>query len=119
MPQCISSETCSGRNDGWLSALVRSPCRLRIDVARLEAEANQIDAERKVLVKQTAPDLAARTPQATFAHPCGASPIDASSGKHKRHRLNHGWRPPSQLRPLEDRPHPRSLRGPAPTSNDA
>ena len=28
--------------------------------------------------------------EATFAHLCGASPIDASSGKHQRHRLNRG-----------------------------
>ena len=28
--------------------------------------------------------------EATFAHLCGASPIDASSGKHERHRLNRG-----------------------------
>jgi hypothetical protein len=28
--------------------------------------------------------------RATFAHLCGASPIDVSSGKHERHRLNRG-----------------------------
>ncbi len=28
--------------------------------------------------------------EATFAHLCGASPIDASSGKQERHRLNRG-----------------------------
>ena len=28
--------------------------------------------------------------EATFAHLCGVAPIDASSGKHQRHRLNRG-----------------------------
>jgi transposase len=28
--------------------------------------------------------------EATFAHLCGVSPIDASSGKQERHRLNRG-----------------------------
>ena len=28
--------------------------------------------------------------EATFAHLCGVSPIDASSGKNERHRLNRG-----------------------------
>ena len=28
--------------------------------------------------------------EATFAHLCGVAPIDASSGKHERHRLNRG-----------------------------
>ena len=28
--------------------------------------------------------------EASFAHLCGVAPIDASSGKHERHRLNRG-----------------------------
>lgn len=66
----------------------------------------------KVLVAETAPQLTALpgfgtdttsallvaaddNPQrlrseATFAHLCGVAPIDASSGKHERHRLNRG-----------------------------
>jgi transposase len=78
----------------------------------LEAEITEIDALLKALVADTAPALAAVTgvgtdvasallvaagdnPQrlrneATFAHLCGVSPIDASSGKHDRHRLNRG-----------------------------
>jgi transposase len=28
--------------------------------------------------------------EATFAHLCGVSPLDASSGKNERHRLNRG-----------------------------
>ena len=28
--------------------------------------------------------------EAAFAHLCGAAPLDASSGKHQRHRLNRG-----------------------------
>jgi len=76
----------------------------------LEAEISQLDAILKPLVKKTAPALIARlgigtdaasallvaagdNPQrlrseATFAHLCGSSPIEASSGKHERHRLN-------------------------------
>lgn len=66
----------------------------------------------KALVADTAPEVAAITGvgtdvasallvaagdnpgrlrnEATFAHLCGVSPIDASSGKHERHRLNRG-----------------------------
>jgi transposase len=78
----------------------------------LEQEVGEIDRMLKPLVAQTAPELAAvvgvgtdvasallvaagDNPQrlrseATFAHLCGASPIDASSGKNERHRLNRG-----------------------------
>jgi transposase len=78
----------------------------------LEAEVAELDAILKLLVAQTAPALAARPgigtecasallvaagdnperlrTEATFAHLCGAAPIDASSGKHERHRLNRG-----------------------------
>jgi transposase len=78
----------------------------------LEAEVVELDAILKRLVVETAPELVARVgvgtecasallvaagdnperlrSEATFAHLCGASPIDASSGKHERHRLNRG-----------------------------
>ncbi len=76
---------------------------------RPEVEIDEIDAILKPLVKQTAPELVAqrgrhrrrlgaprrgrrqpRAPrnEAAFAHLCGTSPIDASSGKQQRHRLN-------------------------------
>ncbi len=78
----------------------------------LEAEINEIDVMLKELVIETAPELLARVgvgvdttsillvaagdnpgrlrTEATFAHLCGASPLDASSGKQERHRLNRG-----------------------------
>lgn len=78
----------------------------------LEAEVVEVDAILKPLVADTAPELVARVGigtesasallvaagdnperlrhEATFAHLCGASPIDASNGKHQRHRLNRG-----------------------------
>jgi transposase len=76
----------------------------------LEEEIAEIDAILKPMVKETAPELvstlgigtdaasallvaAGDNPQrlrneAAFAHLCGVSPIDASSGKQHRHRLN-------------------------------
>jgi transposase len=76
----------------------------------LEEEISEIDAILKPLVIQTAPRLvgalgvgtdaasallvtAGDNPdrlrdEAAFAHLCGASPIEASSGKQERHRLN-------------------------------
>jgi transposase len=78
----------------------------------LEAEIADIDVILKELVADTAPELVARVGigvdsatallvaagdnpgrlrnEATFAHLCGVAPIDASSGKHERHRLNRG-----------------------------
>ncbi len=79
-------------------------------VIELEEEITEIDAILKSLVNETAPHLvstlgigtdaasallvaAGDNPQrlrseAAFAHLCGASPLDASSGKNQRHRLN-------------------------------
>ena len=76
----------------------------------LEEEISEIDAILKPLVHQTAPRLVAALgigtdaasallvtagdnperlrDEAAFAHLCGASPIEASSGKQERHRLN-------------------------------
>jgi transposase len=78
----------------------------------LEAEVAELDAILKLLVAETAPALAARPGvgtecasvllvaagdnperlrnEATFAHLCGVAPLDASSGKQERHRLNRG-----------------------------
>jgi transposase len=78
----------------------------------LEAEVAELDVILDALVVDTAPELVARLGigtecasallvaagdnpdrlrnEATFAHLCGASPIDVSSGKHERHRLNRG-----------------------------
>ncbi|HUR77799.1 MAG TPA: transposase, partial [Acidimicrobiales bacterium] len=78
----------------------------------LEEEVAALDAILEPLVADTAPELLARVgvgvetastllvaagdnperlrSEATFDHLCGASPIDASSGKQERHRLNRG-----------------------------
>ena len=76
----------------------------------LEAEVKEIDSLLKDLVAETAPELCAvdgvgtdvasailvaagdnperLKNEATFVKLCGVSPLDASSGKHERHRLN-------------------------------
>lgn len=81
-------------------------------VADIDAEVAEINAVLHPLVAETAPDLitlngvgpdtagalivaAGDNPErlrneATFAHLCGVSPLDASSGKQLRHRLNRG-----------------------------
>jgi transposase len=78
----------------------------------MEEDVRGLDRLLKTLVDETAPNLVAVTrvgtdvasallvaagdnPQrlnseATFAHLCGVSPIDASSGEIERHRLNRG-----------------------------
>jgi Transposase IS116/IS110/IS902 family len=78
----------------------------------LETEVAELDRILEPLVAQTAPALVARPGigtecasallvaagdnperlrnEATFAHLCGVAPLDASSGKHERHRLNRG-----------------------------
>lgn len=77
-----------------------------------ENEVREIDRILKVLVAESAPELVAvigvgtdvvsallvaagdnadrLKGESTFAHLCGVSPIDASSGKNERHRLNRG-----------------------------
>ena len=86
---------------------LRSLARRAID---LEEEVKSYDALMGPLVAETAPKLLAALgigtdsaaallvaagdnphrlrSEAAFAHLCGTSPIDASSGKHERHRLN-------------------------------
>jgi transposase len=78
----------------------------------LQAEIAELDAILKPLVAETAPALIARPGigtetasallvaagdnperlrnEGTFAHLCGAAPVDASTGKNERHRLNRG-----------------------------
>ena len=78
----------------------------------LTAELERLDTELAKLVRKAAPKLVARRgvgtevagrllvaagdnpdrlgSQAAFAHLCGAAPIEASSGKTVRHRLNRG-----------------------------
>jgi transposase len=78
----------------------------------LETEVTELDSILEQLVAETAPALIARPGigtdcasallvaagdnperlrnERTFAHLCGVAPIDASSGKHERHRLNRG-----------------------------
>ena len=78
----------------------------------LEDEVKEIDRLLKILVAETAPEFlaidgvgtdvasallvaAGDNPErlkneATFAKLCGVAPLDASSGKNERHRLNHG-----------------------------
>jgi transposase len=78
----------------------------------LEAEIAELDAILGPLVRETAPALVAQPGigtecasallvaagdnpgrlrnERTFAHLCGTAPLDASSGKHERHRLNRG-----------------------------
>jgi transposase len=55
----------------------------------LEAEVGELDAILEPLVAAGDNPERLRS-EATFAHLCGASPIDASSGKQERHRLNRG-----------------------------
>lgn len=79
---------------------------------QLDGEVSLLDTELEVLVKMTAPDLVALrgvgvdvagallvatgdnperlADEASFAALCGASPVDASSGRQHRHRLNRG-----------------------------
>ena len=81
-------------------------------VVDLDAATERLDAHLAVLVRATAPDLlaidgvgidtaaillvaAGDNPQrlhseAAFAHLCGVAPLEASSGKTARHRLNRG-----------------------------
>ncbi len=86
---------------------LRTLARRAID---LEDEVKSYDVLLEPLVAETAPELVAALgigtdsaaallvaagdnphrlrSEAAFAHLCGTSPIDASSGKHERHRLN-------------------------------
>ena len=110
LERCSAYRPGTGRDPRSLTKL---SLRLLARRARsLEAEIAELDAILEPLVVATAPQLVSRVgigtecasallvaagdnPQrlrneATFAHLCGSSPIDASSGKEERHRLNRG-----------------------------
>jgi transposase len=110
LERCCAFRPGTGRDPGSLTKLT---LRLLARPARaLEVEVGELDAILEPLVAATAPALVARLgigtdcasallvaagdnperlrTEATFAHLCGASPIDASSGKQERHRLNRG-----------------------------
>jgi transposase len=93
-----------------VSLTKRSLRMLALRATSLQAEIDEIDVILDDLVAETAPALVARLgigtdvastllvaagdnpgrlrSEASFAHLCGTSPIDASSGKSERHRLN-------------------------------
>jgi transposase len=96
-----------------VNALTRYTLRtLARRAVALEAEVSEIDKILTALAADTAPELVAVNGigtdvatallvaagdnperlrnEATFAHLCGVAPIDASSGKQERHRLNRG-----------------------------
>lgn len=78
----------------------------------LDAEAKQLEAHMRRLLDELVPSLMAEVgvstmnaanlviaagqnperlrSEASFAALCGTSPVEASSGKHQRHRINHG-----------------------------
>ena len=79
---------------------------------RLQRKVSELDEELRILVKQTAPELLAlrgvgvevastllvaagdnperMVKESSFAALCACSPVDASSGRQHRHRLNRG-----------------------------
>jgi transposase len=81
-------------------------------IVAIDEEIAEVDAILNPMVQAAAPELVALTgvgpecasallvaagdnperlhSEATFAHLCGAAPLDASSGKQERHRLNRG-----------------------------
>ena len=110
LERCSAYRPRSGRDPRTITKLT-----LRLLARRalsLENEIGQLDAILDTLVEETAPELIARLgigtesasallvaagdnperlrSEATFAHLCGVSPLDASSGKNERHRLNRG-----------------------------
>jgi transposase len=110
LERCSAFRPGAGRDPRTLTKLT-----LRLLARRslsLEAEVAELDAILEPLVAETAPELLSRLGlgaetasallvaagdnperlrnEATFAHLCGASPLDASSGKQERHRLNRG-----------------------------
>jgi transposase len=133
--RCAAYRRTRGRD---VRSLTKMSLRMLAQRARsLEDEVDELDAVLKELVKATAPELIACVgvgvecasallvaagdnperlrSEATFAHLCGASPIDASSGKQQRHRLNRGgdrqansalWRDRHDTHRLRP-PHPR------------
>ena len=101
-----------GATDGAAASTRRALRSLARRWQQLDAEARELERELQTLVKSAAPRLLAEPgvgpdtagkllviasdnvarlrSDAAFAALCGVSPIEASSGKTKRHRLNHG-----------------------------
>ena len=102
----------SGQVDDVTAATKLALRRLARRWLALDEEITQLDAELTRLVEATAPKLVARRgisthtastllvaagdnphrlrSEGSFAHLTGAAPLDASSGKQQRHRLNRG-----------------------------
>src|SRR5262249_61446723 len=94
-----------------MAPVARRHQALTAEIAQLDtalAELVEHAAPRQLLVKQgvavqvastllaTVGDNPARlATEASFAALCGTSPVDASSGKQRRHRLNRGGDPPA------------------------
>ncbi len=110
-PVSLSSYRHTGRTD--VTTVTKLSLRtLARRALSLEEEVKEIDRILKTLVAETAPELSAidgvgtdvasavlvaagdnperLKNEATFAKLCGVSPLDASSGKQVRHRLNRG-----------------------------
>jgi transposase len=106
-------KACTQALNQMRSIISTAPEPIRAELRNLlEAEVAELDAILEPLVAETAPALLARPGigtdcasallvtagdnperlrnEATFAHLCGVAPLDASSGKHQRHRLNRG-----------------------------
>lgn len=98
----------SGSDDAVLRAVLR---RLGRRVLNLESEIEQLDAQLEAIVSALAPELLAEcgvgpvcaaqlvvssgdparmASEASFAALAGTSPVEASSGRQRRHRLNRG-----------------------------
>ena len=125
----------SGRTD--VTTLTKLALRtLARRALSLEEEVKDIDRLLKALVKETAPELCAvdgvgtdvasaimvaagdnperLKNEATFAKLCGVSPLDASSGKQERHRLNRSGDRQGELGAVAHRLHPDGQRPPDP-----
>jgi transposase len=108
--RCSSFRPGAGRDVPAVTKLALRALARR--VLELEAEISQLDEALEELVRETAPELMARPgvgvdcagallvaagdnperlhSERSFAHLCGVAPVDASSGKRQRHRLNRG-----------------------------
>ncbi len=79
------------RLDGEARDLEGHIQRLVVDVAPELVAAQGISTHSAATLLTTAGDNAERlVSESSFAHLCGVAPLDASSGKQQRHRLNRG-----------------------------
>ena len=108
---CVAGLRPAGRTDVVNATKIAMRTLVR-RVLELDADIAELDALIAPLVAETAPELLARPgvgpdsagallvaagdnpgrlrTERSFAHLCGVSPLDASSGKQQRHRLNRG-----------------------------